>query len=446
MTSSVVIYEIFGGGGSSAGVPNADYVVLHNTTGSAISLAGMAVQVSNGGAGGGGNNNPFTVVALSGSIGAFGYYLIQLGTASGTGTALPTPDLVSASGSLGANNGRVALTSDTTQISNAAGNSSGGSILDFVGFGTSANSYEGSSPAPAPSNSTAIVRDAAGGWDTDSNSADFAAAAPAPKNSSYGTPTFTSNNTAGVNENTTAVLDINVTDNEGYAENGGGVTYAFVAGGDEALFTLDADIGALAFVAAPDFEAGGDNSYVVTVRATDTAGAQNDQQITITVNNVSPETLTGTAGVNTLVGGSDLDKIFGLGGNDRLYGLEGADTLTGGAGRDFMWGGTGADDFDFNNVVEIGKNATRDVIRDFQHLVDDIDLSTIDANGVAAGNAAFKFLAAKGAAFTGVKGQLHWFQAGGSTYVEGDINGDAKADFQIQITGLVKLTVGDFIL
>ena len=70
-----------------------------------------------------------------------------------------------------------------------------------------------------------------------------------------------------------------------------------------------------------------------------------------------------------------------------------------------MTGGTGLDDFDFNLVTEMGKTAaTRDVIKDFA-LGDDIDLSTIDANGAALGHT-FSFLAAKGAAFTGVAGQL----------------------------------------
>lgn len=45
------------------------------------------------------------------------------------------------------------------------------------------------------------------------------------------------------------------------------------------------------------------------------------------------------------------------------------------------------------------------VIRDFMHLLDDIDVSTIDANGAAAGSAKFTFLAAKGAALAGVEGQ-----------------------------------------
>ncbi len=153
---------------------------------------------------------------------------------------------------------------------------------------------------------------------------------------------------------------------------------------------------------------------------------------------------TGNALNNTITGGAGSNKLSGLGGND---------ILTGGTGRDIMTGGAGLDDFDFNLIAETGKTAAkRDIIKDFTHLLDDIDLRTIDANGSAAGNTAFKFLAAKGAAFAGVKGQLHWFQinaagtAADKTIIEGDINGDRIADFQIELTGLKTLTAGDFFL
>ena len=119
---------------------------------------------------------------------------------------------------------------------------------------------------------------------------------------------------------------------------------------------------------------------------------------------------TGNAAANVMTGNAGNNKLNGLGGNDTINGGARNDILTGGLGKDTMTGGAGADDFDFNKVAEIGRGATRDIIRDFVHLVDDIDLATIDANGAAAGNGAFKFLAVKGAAFTGVAGQLHWFQ------------------------------------
>lgn len=152
-------------------------------------------------------------------------------------------------------------------------------------------------------------------------------------------------------------------------------------------------------------------------------------------------------------GNSLANKIIGNAGKNVLNGGAGNDTITGGAGRDTMTGSSGADDFDFDVITETGKTSTtRDVIKDFVRGSDDIDLSTIDANGSAAGNAAFKFLAAKGAAFTGVQGQLRWYQIDSSsnpsdkTIIEGDINGDRRADFQIELTGLKTLTAGDFIL
>lgn len=92
------------------------------------------------------------------------------------------------------------------------------------------------------------------------------------------------------------------------------------------------------------------------------------------------------------------------------------------------------------------------MIKDFAHGYDDIDLSTIDANGSAAGSTAFKFLSAKSAAFTGFKGELRWYQINSAsnaldkTIIEGDTNGDRKADFHIELTGLKTLTSGDFIL
>ena len=163
--------------------------------------------------------------------------------------------------------------------------------------------------------------------------------------------------------------------------------------------------------------------------------------------------LSGNAGNDIINGLEGSDLLFGGLGNDTLNGGTENDLITGGTGRDVMTGGAGLDDFDFNFVSETGKTAaTHDVIKDFQHLIDDIDLSGIDANGSAAGATAFKFLSLKGAAFTGVKGQLHWLQinatgtANDKTIVEGDINGDKIADFQIELTGLKALTATDFIL
>ncbi|HSQ50977.1 MAG TPA: calcium-binding protein, partial [Nitrospiraceae bacterium] len=119
----------------------------------------------------------------------------------------------------------------------------------------------------------------------------------------------------------------------------------------------------------------------------------------ISVENLSgssfDDILLGTNNANVIRGNhypglSGADQLFGRGGNDTLLGNDQNDRLIGGTGRDVMTGGAGADVFDFNAVSEMGTSATtRDRIIDFAHLTDDIDLSTIDANGGAAGNTAF---------------------------------------------------------
>ena len=57
-----------------------------------------------------------------------------------------------------------------------------------------------------------------------------------------------------------------------------------------------------------------------------------------------------------------------------------------------------------------------------------------------------------GAAFTGAKGQLRWFQenpvgtVNDKTIIAGDIDGNKVADFMIELTGLKVLTAADFVL
>lgn len=249
------------------------------------------------------------------------------------------------------------------------------------------------------------------------------------------------------------VADINVADIDG------GTNTLGLAGADKASFVI---VGNGLFLKAGvklDFETKTHYDVAVTVR--DGVGLTPDATSTpyvLSLTNVSPETISGTIGNNILIGGRDIDHVFGFAGNDTLSGGGGSDRLTGGFGRDVMTGGLSTDVlvrdvFVFNFASESGKTAaTRDIITDFRHLTDDIDLSGIDANGLAAGTTAFSFLAAAGAAFTGVRGQLHWLlinpagTAGDKTIIEGDINGDKVADFQIELTGLKTLTAADFVL
>lgn len=145
--------------------------------------------------------------------------------------------------------------------------------------------------------------------------------------------------------------------------------------------------------------------------------------------------------LRSLLTGNDI--LTGANRSDVINGYAGNDEITGGLARDVLTGGLGADDFNYRSVAESARGATRDRITDFAPGIDDIDLSAIDANGAASGHT---FLYRGTAAFTGVAGQLRWYNSGGNTFVEGDTNGDRVADIQIELAGTKTLSAGDFIL
>jgi len=160
--------------------------------------------------------------------------------------------------------------------------------------------------------------------------------------------------------------------------------------------------------------------------------------------------LFGGAGNDRLIGGPGNDRLEGGSGNDRMEGGAGRDTLLGGTGndtligataRDILNGGAGRDTFVFRAIADSRPGAgNRDVIQDFTRGQDRIDLSAIDANAGRGGDQAFKFVG--GAAFSKAAGELRY--AGG--IVRGDVNGDGRADFEIEIANMARLSAGDFIL
>ncbi len=83
---------------------------------------------------------------------------------------------------------------------------------------------------------------------------------------------------------------------------------------------------------------------------------------------------------NSLSGGNGDDILSGLGGNDIVSGGNGNDIIFGGLGADTLTGGANADTFVFSSadasLFTGGK--PQDVITDFQHGLDHIDLSKLD--------------------------------------------------------------------
>ena len=165
--------------------------------------------------------------------------------------------------------------------------------------------------------------------------------------------------------------------------------------------------------------------------------------------------INGGAGIDKLYGGTEnntfhgdagADILMGYGGNDTLYGDSEGDILNGGAGADSLYGGTGLDNFVFTAFTDSTvATAGQDTIFDFSHAEGDkINLAGIDARAGTVANEAFTFIGT--AAFSGVKGQLHYSSTPTDTYISGDINGDKVADFMIHLAGQKALVIGDFIL
>ncbi|WP_313806466.1 cadherin domain-containing protein [Sphingobium sp.] len=262
-------------------------------------------------------------------------------------------------------------------------------------------------------------------------------------------------------ENGSAVTTVRATD----ANIGQTVTYSLGSAVDGALFSIDSNTGVLTFKTAPDFEnptdSNLDNRYQVQVLATDNLGAQDFQNLTIVITNVTGSSQTALSTGSTLTGGGEEDTLRGAGGNDTLIGNGGADTLngnggidtidggagadriTGGAGADILTGGADADLFIYNATGN-STALVMDRIMDFQEGIDRIDLSAIDPNPSQSGNQAFSFIG--NAAFSAA-GQLHFYSNGTDTFVEGNVdNNPATVEFAIRLIGVHNLTAADFML
>ena len=155
---------------------------------------------------------------------------------------------------------------------------------------------------------------------------------------------------------------------------------------------------------------------------------------------------TGTADVDGTDIYFDMEGVIGGSGNDSLTGNAGDNFLQGGGGTDTMTGGNAdIDTFKFNATSDSSTTlALSDLIKDFVHGTDKIDLSTIDANSGLDGDQAFLF---GGNNANTVANSVTWSQDLGNTFLQIDNNGDAIADMQIVLehAGL-GLTDADFIL
>src|SRR5215831_1485887 len=127
-SASIVISQIYGGGGNSGATLKNDFIELFNPGSSAVDLTGWSVQYASA------TGTTWQVTTLSGTIQPGTYYLVQEAAGTGVAAALPTPD---ATGTIpmSASAGKVVLAQQTTAFVSGTSCPSGATVIDELGFG-----------------------------------------------------------------------------------------------------------------------------------------------------------------------------------------------------------------------------------------------------------------------------------------------------------------------
>jgi uncharacterized protein len=171
-STTLLVTEVYGGGGNSGAPYTNDFIELTNLGTSPVDVAGWSVQYASA-AGTTWTNK----IDLTGSVAPGAAYLVQAASGGANGQPLPTPD-VTGGINMSATAGKVALVSSTTNLTCGGSCATAAGVVDFVGYGTAADSE--TAPAPAGSNTQSVTRiDPTA--DHDNNATDFTAAAPTPK-------------------------------------------------------------------------------------------------------------------------------------------------------------------------------------------------------------------------------------------------------------------------
>ena len=175
VSTTIVISQVYGGGGNAGATLTNDFIEIFNRGNTTIDVTGWSVQYASSA------GSTWQATPLAGMIAPGKYYLVQEAAGAGGTMMLPTPDATGAINMSGTN-GKVALVNNATLLTGTC--PTGANIIDFIGYGTAANCFEGTGPAGVLTNTTAAIRAAAGCTDTDQNSTDFVTSgAPSPRNS-----------------------------------------------------------------------------------------------------------------------------------------------------------------------------------------------------------------------------------------------------------------------
>src|SRR5258708_26192065 len=124
-SSTIVISQVYGGGGNTGATLKNDFIELFNKGTSPVNVTGWTVQYASAT----GSFSSSNLTTLNGTILPGHYYLVQEAAGAGGTTNLPTPDATGAI-AMSATTGKVALANNTTVVT-GTGCPSTANVVDF---------------------------------------------------------------------------------------------------------------------------------------------------------------------------------------------------------------------------------------------------------------------------------------------------------------------------
>ena len=298
ISTNIVISQVYGGAGcgpAGCSTYQNDFIELFNRGTTPQSVNGWSVQYASA------TGTSWQVTNLPNVTLQPGQYLLVAEAAGANGVSpIPTPD-VTGTIAMSATAAKVALVNATAALSGAC--PTGASIVDLVGYGTTASCNEGGANAPAPSNTTADRRALAGCTDTDNNGADFTAAAPLPRNTatalapcSAGLPLLSVNDVS-LNEGNAGTTSFTFTVSLSAPAGPGGVTFDIATADGTATQPGDYTQKSLTSQTIP----AASSTYSFTVLVNGDTTPETNETFFVNVTNVTGATVTDGQGQGTIV-------------------------------------------------------------------------------------------------------------------------------------------------
>lgn len=170
-SKTLVITEVYGGGGNLNSTYRNDYIQLFNLSESSIDLGGYTLQIAQG--------NIWNTISLSGVVPANRWFLIKGDSDGSSGIDLPKSD-VTANFNISTEGGKIALVNSNKILATACMPFTE-NVVDLIGYGNSDCSETAGAPAHTINSATSRINFAA---DANNNSLDFTVFPPSPKNTS----------------------------------------------------------------------------------------------------------------------------------------------------------------------------------------------------------------------------------------------------------------------